>query len=126
MEIIAEVSNDIQTAGDRARWEANIRRARSFIYHATVSKFCIDKEESDEWDVNLLVPVIDDYEDINATLLIKKVVFEMNENGDEITNLDLVTRDAMTLQASENAQLAALEKKGKAVINKINQSRGVE
>lgn len=125
LEIQAEVSNDIQTAKDRATWEANIRRARSFVYNATVSKFCIDAAETREWDVNYLVPVVDEYEDINSTLLIRKVVFIMNDNGDETTELELVTKDAMTLQASENAQLTALEKKGKALRSNITTDRGL-
>lgn len=125
LELQAEVSSDIQTAKDRAIWEANIRRARSFVYHAIVSKFFINSKEDAIWDINKLVPVIDEYEDINATLLIRKVIFRENENGDQITELELVSKDAMTLQASENAQTTALEKKGKAVKAKVTANRGV-
>lgn len=125
LEIQAEVSSDIQTASDRAKWEANIRRARSFTYHCTISKFYIDYEEKQIWDINKLISVVDDYEDIIATLLIKKVTFNLSDDGSETTDLELVVKDAMTLQASENAQITSLEKKGKAVTANVSSNRGI-
>lgn len=99
--INAEVSSDIQTATERANWEANIRRARSFTYNVKVQGFFAE-EDKRLWQPNFLVKVIDDFASINAFLLIKNVTYNFSNDGGSTTSIDFVVKDAYTLQALQD------------------------
>jgi prophage tail gpP-like protein len=125
-EMQADVASDMQTATDRAKWEANIRRARSFVYSCNVQGFFINAEETELWRPNILVKVVDDFEDINSELLVKSVKFSYSADGGNLTDLDLVTRDAFTLQAAEKQTEAQWKKESSAVkTSKISSKRGI-
>lgn len=115
LEVQAEVCSDGQTATERAIWEANIRRARSFGYSCTVTKHYINKEESKTWDINKLVHVVDEYNDIDSLLLIKSVKFRYSESEGDMTDLTLIYKDALTLKASQDERDTKLEKVGSEI-----------
>lgn len=95
---IAESSSQFATLNDRAKWEANIRRAEALTYTAKVSGVTAT-QDGFVWQPNMLVQVIDEDCDIRAPMLIKKVSFNLSADEGETTTLELVTKDAFTLEA---------------------------
>ena len=89
-------SSDEQTLV-RAQWEANIRKARSIVYSATVSLFGVG---GTLWSVNQLARVKDDFAGIDADKLINNVTFSQDTGG-SYTTLALVDRNAYTLKLNE-------------------------
>ena len=96
---------------NRATWEANIRRARSFEYEATVQGHSRNAQ-GDIWRVNQLVRVLDQFAGIDAILLIKKVSFESSLNSGNTTKLCMVVKDAYSLQAEQDAREARANTQG--------------
>ena len=80
---------------ERAKWEANIRRARSFDYSCAVSGFRQNLKEVTNfsvnplWRINQLVYVYDKQADIDEELLVKSVKYSKSLNG-TICQLKLV------------------------------------
>lgn len=84
---------------DRAKWEMNIRKARSRVYSATVNGF--RNQTGNLWNVNELVTVDDEYAGINSRMLINSVQFAINSGGGRQTTLSLVEKNAYTLELEE-------------------------
>lgn len=95
---VAENTTDNDGLTERATWEANIRRARSLIYSAKVSEHTVDGQP---WAVNKLVQVEDEWEGINAVMLISSIEFKYSEKGGSTTDVICVAQDSYTLAASE-------------------------
>ncbi len=95
----AEKSADGHTSKERATWEANIRRARSSKYSATVAGF--RQEDGTPWSLNQLVNVNDDFADIRADMLVWALKFRYSVDGGSTTSIDLVPPDALKLIAEE-------------------------
>lgn len=95
----AEKSANGNTSKERATWEANIRRARSSKYSATVAGF--QQEDGSLWSLNQLVNVNDDFADIRADMLAWALKFRYSANGGSTTSIDLVPPDALKLIAEE-------------------------
>ena len=83
----------------RARWEANIRKARGRVYSAVVHGY--RNQTGDLWRPNTLVKVNDEYAGIRATMLINSTTFALNEGTGRTTSLGLVERNAYTLELEE-------------------------
>lgn len=83
----------------RAAWEANVRKARSQVYGATVDGF--RNSAGRLWAANELVRVSDDYAGIQATMLVNSVTFSLTPGEGSLTTLALVPSDAYTLELSE-------------------------
>ena len=95
----AENSSDNDGLAERATWEANVRRARSLIYTAIVT---VHSESTNQpWQVNQLIRVVDQFEGINALMLVDEITFKFSVTDGETTTLRCVAPDAYTLQASE-------------------------
>lgn len=92
----AEESLTASEAKQRAIWEANIRRAKSFNYSATVQGHSINGKL---WTFNQVVNVVDEFWDISADLLISGLTYHYGPGG-STTDLDLTYPDAYTLQAN--------------------------
>lgn len=90
----------LQETAERSTWEANIRRARSFTYSVIVQGHLI-KPGGDIWRPNKLVSVLDEFSDVNATLLINTVEYNLSVDSGETTILGMVTKDAYTLEANK-------------------------
>lgn len=98
---IAETSCGNQDCVNRAIWEANFRRSSGFTYNCKVQGH-IAVNDGIIWAPNMLVTVIDEFCNINSQLLIAKVRYSYSVDGGDYTTLELVTRDAFTLQAEQN------------------------
>jgi prophage tail gpP-like protein len=86
----------------RAVWEANVRRARSFVYECIISGHTAP--DGKVWDINNLIFVVDSYCNINSDLLIKKLVFSYNSVEGSTTTIGLTLPDAYSvLLVEENS-----------------------
>jgi prophage tail gpP-like protein len=84
----------------RAKWEANLRKARGRLYSATVQGFRT-YPGGPLWEVNTVVPVVDDFAGIGGEMLISGVSFALDEQQGSTTTLTLVPTNAYTLQLNE-------------------------
>jgi prophage tail gpP-like protein len=86
----------------RAQWEASIRRTRSKTYSVAVDGFY--SSTGSLWEVNTLVPVVDEFAGIDSKMLINTVSMTQDltsEDGGSITVLGLVPQDSYKLTLSE-------------------------
>lgn len=109
LEFNAEESSDDFTSTERAKWESNIRRARSLSYKPKLQGHSIGDEV---WKPNVLVKVVDDFCDIQATMLVRSVTYEQTLGDGSTTTLDLTYRDAYTLQAEQGRREANTDNTG--------------
>lgn len=100
--INTSLSSDIQTNTDRGKWEANIRRTKGFQYNCRMRGFYLDKQQSILIEPNNMIQVKDDVFGINSELLIKSCRYVKSLEG-TYTDLELVNRDAFTLQEQQKA-----------------------
>lgn len=101
--IQADTSNSTQTATERAVWESNIRRSRSFNYTCVVQGFIAQTSpEILLWQPNFLVEVQDEKSDIDSFLLIKSVIYTFSLDGSK-TELNLSFKDSFTLNAEQKS-----------------------
>lgn len=105
-ELQAEHPSTSSQCSERAIWEANYRRAKSFDYYCTVQGHTATQDRI-PWAPNLLVKVIDDFCDVDANLLIEQVRFTYSVNSGSKTQLTLVTADAYQLETNRTANDAA-------------------
>jgi prophage tail gpP-like protein len=94
---IAEQPTQQTTLADRAKWEGNIRRARSFTYNPSIQGFRYDRG-SKLWALNTLVHVRDEFANLNATMLINEVTYMLSADRGSITKLSLVDKDSYKLK----------------------------
>jgi prophage tail gpP-like protein len=109
LEFNAEESSDGFTSADRAKWESNIRRAKSLLYTPVVQGHSVDNTV---WSPNNLVEVEDQFTDIEATLFIQSVRYDQSLNMGSTTTLGLTFKDAYTLQAEQDAREATTDNQG--------------
>lgn len=109
LEFNAEESQDSFTGEDRAKWESNIRRARSISYSPRVQGHNVSGKI---WTPNTLVEIEDQFSDINATMLIRALSYEQSIDRGSTTRLDLTYKDAYTLQAEQDAREATTNNQG--------------
>ncbi len=102
----AEESSDSETAEDRAKWEANIRRARSLNYSVTVQGH---SAAGNLWIPNRLVDVDDSLSGIKSTLFIRSVRYHENIDQGTTTRIEMTYRSAYTLQAEQDRRDALNE-----------------
>lgn len=96
----APFSNDQNEA--RAKWEANIRKARGLVYSATVPGFAVDGGQgNDLWDVAKVYPIHDDYVGKVEPMLCNTVTFTLDSNSGSQTSLGFVDRKAYTLELNK-------------------------
>ena len=107
LEIQAEHPSDSTQCANRAIWEANYRRAKSFNYYCTTYGHSAVFDNI-PWAPNLLVKVVDSFCDVDADLLIEQVRYTYSVDGGSKTQLTLVTQDAYQLETNAplNTQLA--------------------
>lgn len=84
---------------NRARWEANIRKARGRVYSAVVDGF--RNQTGNLWTINELVRVHDEYAGIEATMLVNSVEYSLSPDEGRTCTLSLVERNAYTLELEE-------------------------
>lgn len=104
---ISEQSADTTNMKNRATWEGSVRKARALEYRPKIPGFYPPNSKSNIWQLNQLIKIIDDYADINATMLINKISFESDIEAGETTELTLVPKDSYTL----DLEIASVDQK---------------
>ena len=90
---VAEKASSNAQLNDRAIWESNIRRARSRLYNVT---FVGHKTKHDEqWIVNKLISVNDEFAGIKEDMLINSLIFIQSSEGN-LTEIGLIDKNAYT------------------------------
>jgi len=96
--IISEEGSDSNECEERAKWEKNIRKTRSFKYVAEVQGHSINNVP---YKINTLIRVVDEFCRLNTTLLVKKVVFNYSVDKGSTTKLDCVLKDSYSIDLQE-------------------------
>jgi prophage tail gpP-like protein len=97
--IISDTVQDIAACNELAKWEVNKRRSDSVQYTCNVQGFWA--KENLIWGPNLLVNVLDDYADINSSMLLRDVNYSFSEKSGSTTSLTFVAPDSYSLQAND-------------------------
>ncbi len=90
----ASVSDEL---GDLAKWETNLRRAKSLNYSCIVQGYYNDKKSTSLWQPNTLVKILDDKCLLDGQFLIKGVTYNKAINGGSTTTLNIVNRGTFNL-----------------------------
>jgi len=100
---VAEQASSVEDATNRAKWQANLDRARSITYSATIQGHVYEQGVmvGQPYNFNHLVAVIDENCDIDAIMLIKSVTFSLSLDGGSITELEIVDKDSYTLELTD-------------------------
>lgn len=109
LELNAEESQDSTGSGKRATWEANIRRARSFTYTATIYGHT---HGGSIIEPNTRIKVVDNFCNIDAQLLIRSVDLVFDLDNGSITTLQCAPKDAYTLEAEQSQREASTSSTG--------------
>lgn len=97
-EIISRTCDSSVNLDELAIWTANLARARSTEYEVVLVGHYQDNAKTQLWKPNILVQVLDDFADIDGTMLVKSVEFKVNLTSGTTVNLCLVDSDSYTLQ----------------------------
>jgi prophage tail gpP-like protein len=97
--LIAEAPNSDDQNESRAKWEANIRKARGLVYSVTVPSYQVDPTDtsSELWQINKLYQIVDDYLGKSEPMLCNSVTFTLDNDGGELTSLSFVDQKAYSL-----------------------------
>lgn len=97
--LIAEAPNSDDQNEARAKWEANIRKARGLVYSVTVPGYQVDRTDpsSNLWQINKLHQIVDDYLGKSEPMLCNSVTFTLDNDGGELTSLSFVDQKAYSL-----------------------------
>lgn len=106
--MIAEKSSDVTQCINRARWQANINRARSLVYSVVVAGHT--DVNGTPWKINELVKVDDIYSGLNGMYLINQATYRLTEEGTE-TTLNIVPADSYNLEPVAPPKLERSSKK---------------
>ncbi len=108
---IAEGSQKEKPLEERAKWEANIREAKSFKYSVLMTGHSPYSHDGEPYQPNTLVKVKDDFSDIDTELLIVKVTHKLDLNDGSTTELEMLTRTAFLLLLQEKYEKGDDKKK---------------
>lgn len=95
IKINPENSSDIGTNNNRATWEANIRKTRSFEYTCEVQGHDLN---GIVYDINKRINVFDQKQGVDDQLLIKDVNYVESLTDGTITKMTLVKQDSYRLE----------------------------
>lgn len=101
MVLIAEGPSSNDQDKLRAKWEANIRKARGRVYSVTILGYRTAGDTGDLWAVNTLVPVRDDFAGIDAEMIVNTVTFSFDLQTGRQTTLSLLESNAYSLALEE-------------------------
>ena len=100
---VAESSSKEATLADRARWEGQIRKAKSFRYNCTVVGHS-PVDSGVAYLPNTLVTVTDDFAGFQDELLILKVTSSISLSSGSTTQLELLTKEAFDILLEDKAR----------------------
>jgi len=95
--LVAEAPFSDSNCESRAKWEANIRKARGLIYSATVPLFRVGGDSGNLWAINRLYRIVDDYVGKSESMLCNSVEFSYDVDSGRNTSLGFVGKKAYTL-----------------------------
>lgn len=102
LEFFSETTLDGGGAEQRSIWEANVRKGKAFQYSVTVQDFTYDG--TNIWRPNLLIPVVDNFTNINSELLLNSVSFSSDSSSGTMANLDFVDPNTYQLSIERTRQ----------------------
>lgn len=100
--LLAEKSSTPEQCEERAVWQANINRARSFNYEVTAQGHT-NVNTGNVWEFNKLISVDDDFAGVHGQFLVNSVSYRVALSEGSTVTLGIVTRDAYTLEPSTPA-----------------------
>lgn len=100
---LAESSGKEATLADRAKWEGEIRKAKSFSYSCTVAGFSPKGESGAPFELNTLLQVKDDFGEVDRELLVSELKFTQSVGAGSQTDLTLIPKEAFSLQKSTDS-----------------------
>ena len=101
--LVSEAPGSDDQNETRAKWEANIRKARGLVYSVTVPGYRVDptKQGSALWKINRLHQIVDDYLGKSEPMLVNSVTFTLDVDGGQLTSLAFVDEKAYTLDLAK-------------------------
>ena len=99
--IVSEVPFSSRSCEDRAKWEADIRRARGLVYSAVVPFYRVNGVSGDLWTTNRIYQIVDDFVGKVEPMLCNSVVYSLSID-DRSTSLGFVGADSYKLFAGAN------------------------
>lgn len=100
---IAENPSDGENLSDRAKWEGNIRKARSLDYRATIEGI-VNPITGKPYELNGLAYVKDDELSFNTMLLIKGITLKYDLSQGSETEFNMTYANAYTLEINDPAR----------------------
>lgn len=119
---VAESSGKEEDLEKRAKWEGNIRKAKSFKYTAIVVGHSAT-DSGPAYEPNTLMYVNDDFSDVHLEMLAIKVKYSLSSHEGSLTTLELMTKEAFAILNSEKPSKKE-GKKGKSDTVKKNSDSG--
>ncbi len=103
MILISEAPNSDDQNVSRAKWEANIRKARGLVYSVTVPGYRVDPTDATSalWQINRLYQIVDDYLGKSEPMLCNSVTFTLDTDGGQQTSLSFVDEKAYSLELAK-------------------------
>lgn len=98
--MVQETSSTKDQTDTRVKWQANINRTRALRYTVTVAGHS-DRQTGEIWRKNALVNVRDLMAGVDGEFLISGVTYTYNLTDGSLSTLEIVNKDAFSLQASE-------------------------
>lgn len=99
--ITSEASFSDENCGQRARWEADIRKARGLMYSADVAGYRVGVNTGELWETNKLYQIVDDFAQEIDLMLCNSVTFSLDLDRGSMTSLGFLGRTAYTLPIEE-------------------------
>jgi len=93
----AEVASSDGQNLPRAEWEVNMRKARGTRLNLKVEGHSVSQDVNELWDVNTLVPVVDNFAGISASMLVDAITFSTSLGVGDETNISLTDKNAYSL-----------------------------
>lgn len=104
--IISEAPLSDTECEARARWEADVRKARGLIYSATVPYFREGGLTGEIWRLNRIYQVVDDFIGKVEPMLCNAVTFSLDEESGRNTQVGLIGRNAYLLSLVDEGDVA--------------------
>lgn len=104
--IVAEAPFSDKDCEARAKWEADIRKARGLLYTATVPYFREGGQTGELWKLNRIYQVVDDFIGKIEPMLCNSVTFSLDNDSGRNTTIGLIGRNAYLLSLQDEGEVA--------------------
>lgn len=95
--LISETPFSDSNCTERAKWEADVRKARGLAYTAAVPGFRVGVDSGALWQINRIYQIVDDFVGKIEPMLCNNVTFTFSLEGGSETALGFVGQKAYTL-----------------------------